>query len=272
MFSPEPRKGAFPVKLVVSMTSVSPSQWPRESPIHCRMFCGRCGRPSIGMMRIMDLLIEDNDVSGHLDQPEIVVIASWRHGRSAVGSHNAAFRHGPVFGTLSRALIGLIEESDFLFGFGRERGNPAVRRIDHQRSAPGLDELCSAIPPELVVRVCEVRSLDTSVHDTSSGRSGFTIQIHVPGLHQALLIRRCFLLSEERFIRELFWAFHWCERGIVPNSLQVRMTVGQARRSPRFSRRLGSLSGAWYGRQRDRDHDCNTESKSHVKLPLRNGN
>ena len=204
----------------------------------------------------MDLLIEDDDVAGGLDQPEIVVIASWRHGRSAVGSHNAAFRHGPVFGTLSRALIGLIEESDFLFGFGRERGNPAVRRIDHQRSAPGLDELCSAIPPELVVRVCEVRSLDTSVHDTSSGRSGFTIQIHVPGLHQALLIRRCFLLSEERFIRELFWAFHWCERGIVPNSLQVRMTVWQARRSQRFRRRIRSLGNGRYGPQRDRKQDC----------------
>src|SRR5437879_4756985 len=38
-------------KLVVSTTSVLPSQWPRESPCHRRMFCERCGRPSNGMMR-----------------------------------------------------------------------------------------------------------------------------------------------------------------------------------------------------------------------------
>ena len=42
----------LPVKLVVSTTSVLPSQWPRESPIHCRMPGGRCGRPSMGMMRV----------------------------------------------------------------------------------------------------------------------------------------------------------------------------------------------------------------------------
>ena len=39
------------VKLVVSTTSVLPSQWPRASPKYCRTFDGRCGRPSRGMMR-----------------------------------------------------------------------------------------------------------------------------------------------------------------------------------------------------------------------------
>ena len=38
-------------KLVVSTTSVSPSQRPRESPIHCRTPSGRCDRPSSGMTR-----------------------------------------------------------------------------------------------------------------------------------------------------------------------------------------------------------------------------
>ena len=34
MFSDDPRKRVLFVKLVVSTTSVSPSQWPTESPIH----------------------------------------------------------------------------------------------------------------------------------------------------------------------------------------------------------------------------------------------
>src|SRR6202049_24982 len=48
-FSLEPRKAVIFVKLVVSTTSVSPSQWPTESPCHWRIFCGRWGLPSVGM-------------------------------------------------------------------------------------------------------------------------------------------------------------------------------------------------------------------------------
>ena len=54
--SSDPRKRISPVKLVVSMTSVSPSQWARESPFHwrtlaegagcCRARCGAYHAPS----------------------------------------------------------------------------------------------------------------------------------------------------------------------------------------------------------------------------------
>ena len=40
------------LKLVVSTTSVLPSQCPRASPFHMRMFAPTCGRPSSGMMRV----------------------------------------------------------------------------------------------------------------------------------------------------------------------------------------------------------------------------
>ena len=36
---------------IASTTSVFPSHRPRESPFHERTDAGRCGRPSIGMMR-----------------------------------------------------------------------------------------------------------------------------------------------------------------------------------------------------------------------------
>ena len=35
------------------MTNVSPSQWPIESPYHCRMLDGKCGRPLMGMTRAL---------------------------------------------------------------------------------------------------------------------------------------------------------------------------------------------------------------------------
>ena len=45
------KAGVLSVKPVVSTTSVSPSQWPRESPDHRWIPAGRCGRPSSGTTR-----------------------------------------------------------------------------------------------------------------------------------------------------------------------------------------------------------------------------
>src|SRR6476619_860467 len=43
--------GVLSLKFVVCTTSVLPSQWPREMPIHPRTFDGGIGRPSNGMIR-----------------------------------------------------------------------------------------------------------------------------------------------------------------------------------------------------------------------------
>src|SRR5439155_26992347 len=51
-FSLDPRKLMPFMIFVVSTTDVSPSQCPTEYPYHSRMFCGTCGRPSVGMMRV----------------------------------------------------------------------------------------------------------------------------------------------------------------------------------------------------------------------------
>src|SRR5712692_2422744 len=50
-FSRDPIVSVLGVKFVTSMTSVLPSQWPRESPHHWRMLDGRCGLPFITMLR-----------------------------------------------------------------------------------------------------------------------------------------------------------------------------------------------------------------------------
>src|SRR3954451_11506300 len=50
-FSREPRKLVFGEKFVTSITSVLPSQRPRESPHHWRTGAGRCGVPFKTMLR-----------------------------------------------------------------------------------------------------------------------------------------------------------------------------------------------------------------------------
>ncbi len=44
--------GVWPLKLVVSMTRVLPSKWPREEPSQVCITPGSGGRPSSGMMRV----------------------------------------------------------------------------------------------------------------------------------------------------------------------------------------------------------------------------
>src|SRR5215467_5291837 len=50
-FSRDPKASVFGLKLVTSTTSVSPSQWPRESPYHWRMLGGKWGLPFMTMLR-----------------------------------------------------------------------------------------------------------------------------------------------------------------------------------------------------------------------------
>ena len=47
-WSLEPRYGVLSVKLVVSTTSVSPSQWPRASPMYCRILGASADRDRAG--------------------------------------------------------------------------------------------------------------------------------------------------------------------------------------------------------------------------------
>ena len=64
------------LKFVVSTTSVSPSQRPRESPSTRRTVGGRCGRPSSGMIaRVVDHLGVNHDVAARLDDLVGVVVA-----------------------------------------------------------------------------------------------------------------------------------------------------------------------------------------------------
>src|SRR5262249_2582808 len=100
---------------------------------------------------------------------------------------------------------------------------------------------------------------------TASGRSSLAIEVHVPVLHQFLLVRRCFLLGEECFVCELPRPFHGRKRGVGPDSLQVRVAVWHSRRSPGFCGSFRSLGGS-RNRQHQCQHDCKNESRSHAKL------
>ena len=108
------------MKLVVSTTSVLPSQWPRGSPIHWRISGGKCGRtplgPSMGMMRTSWIFSTTiGDVPGALQDLVIVVVETGKHGRTGGGPQDTTLgqtpgspdrqSHGPGSGT--RVLLPL---------------------------------------------------------------------------------------------------------------------------------------------------------------------
>src|SRR6266851_551656 len=69
-FSREPKKSVLGLKFVTSITSVLPSQWPRESPYHWRMLAGKCGLPFMTMLRLpafpLTDVVEHRDAAGSL--------------------------------------------------------------------------------------------------------------------------------------------------------------------------------------------------------------
>src|SRR5215471_15909153 len=107
--------------------------------------------------RIVDHLVDDRDISGSLEQLDIVVVGARGHRRSGIKPEDAALRQRPVF---IRVGVGPAKDGVVaprrnavrsLLSFGRHGGVPAIGRVDDQRRALRSYNLVAAVPPELVV-------------------------------------------------------------------------------------------------------------------------
>src|SRR4029077_12785551 len=107
--------------------------------------------------RIVDHLVKDRDISGSLEQLDIVVVGARGHRRPGIKAEDAALRQRPVFirGGVGPAKGGVVaprrNEVRSLLSFGRHGGIPAIGRVDDQRRALRSYDLVAAVPPELVV-------------------------------------------------------------------------------------------------------------------------
>ena len=135
-------------KFVVSTTSVSPSQCPRESPFQVR-------RPLVEMRPAVERddagvvrhLVHDRHVAGRLHDLQVAVVAGLQPRQAEV---HAAFAGREHFRILERVRLAVLDLGGApLLRFGRHRRNPAVGRIGDERRPAivpvALDE------PELVV-------------------------------------------------------------------------------------------------------------------------
>ena len=76
-FAPEPLKVSLSEKLVVSTTSVSPSQWPRESPFHWLMPAPMLRAAVQGDdANVVDHLGENHHVARSLENLMMVVVVT----------------------------------------------------------------------------------------------------------------------------------------------------------------------------------------------------
>ena len=226
-FFDDPRKLTWSLKLVVSTTSVSPSQCPTESPSHCRMFSGRCGSVHADDARVVDHLHQNHDGVLGLDDLVVVVVQHRQHGRPGAGAetHQAALRQRPVLHRIGSAAAAPHGRKS-LARFGRQWRNPAVRRIDNQRAA-----LHAIHPRQLRPAIDEERVVTARVARTGPAMK-LALGLAVAGLQLLvlrLLVARRFLIGDVQFPREHRRPLHRCQRRVGPNALQVGMAVPQTR-------------------------------------------
>src|SRR5690348_8650487 len=106
---------------------------------------------------VVNHLIEDDDGIRRLNDLVAVVVGAGQHGRTGGGPVQAALGKAAVFGAIGR-MHPLVFGARRHLGLTvrRERRNAAVRRIDDQGGAVGLDNLGAAVIPEFVVGARDV--------------------------------------------------------------------------------------------------------------------
>ena len=157
----------------------------------------------------------DHHVAGALQDLIRVVVSGGEH-PPGDAARDAAVPNAHV-------LVGIADVRQVVIALGlggRLHGNFSIRRIHHQRSLPRANHLGARIEPDLVV----------GAHVARGGR---TIDL---ALSRLLLELRGFLLCQERFPGQLRGTFEGRDGGVGPDSLQVRLPVGGARRGPFFER------------------------------------
>ena len=129
--------GDSPLKFVVSMTSVSPSNRPRDSPSHCTIGGASGIAPVDGHdARLMHELEPNDDVARRLHDLDAAVVHEREHRR----------RHAARDAAVECVEVRYLVERDVgpaarhrrrpAFAFGRQRRQAAVRGLHDQRSQP----------------------------------------------------------------------------------------------------------------------------------------
>src|SRR5262245_515886 len=179
-------------------------------------------RPSIHRddTSVVDLLVENNDVSRSLDQLKVIVVAGGSHWRSAVRSQDTTLRQRAVFRPFGRSPISLIEGGHSLLSLRRQRRNFPIRWIYNKRSTSGLADLCSPIPPKLVICRIKVLGFHRSIDYTARRRSGFTVEVNITVLARSVFEFGSLTLGKECFVCKVTRSLERSERGVVPRSLQ----------------------------------------------------
>ena len=223
---------AWSLKPVVSTTSVSPSQRPRESPPYCRMASGTCGTPvERDVADVVDVLLQD-DHEVRVLQDVVVVVVAGRERRDAAVP-DAAVPEVELLVAVGRRVppshrppVVRLRRRQPCRDLRRDVGEPTVRRVDDHRRAPGRDHRRPPLHPEVVV--------GADVPARLGAARGRLPQVDV-ALCGALLGSGRLLLGQELLLAERLRPLERRQRGVVPDALQVRI----APRGPGGRRCLG---------------------------------
>ena len=207
------------MKLVVSTTSVLPSQWPTASPFTIRTLAGSVRTPIGGNdAHVVNLFAQQRHNPGRLYDLIVGVVVGRNHGRSGVPDRYATLVRGPVFRTIEFMSSGggsLVGHT--LLSLRRQRRKLALRRIEYHGGSHVRGEL-PTVPPELVI---VAHTLEF-------------VAIHPIQLFLGVLSR--FLGSEKLVLGAgaLSGPLERRQSSAVPHTLKIRLAVRSAGCRPRF--------------------------------------
>ena len=233
------------------MTSVSPSHRPRELPSHCRTSPVRAGRPfERHDAHVVVHLEQQDDRVGRLEDLDVVVVAARQHRRSRAEPQQAALGDPALLG--AGRPVAADPDADRLpvpgetrllarFRLGRQRRDPAVRRIDDQRRLRQRRRTRAIRPDGLAVAARRSRRR----REVARQRLGV----------QLLRQRRRLLVGQRVAVGEILRPLERRERPVVPHPAEVRV-------APRRARRLRLRLGRGRRKQRQRRDERRQEQRS----------
>jgi hypothetical protein len=199
--------GMRPFRFVVSMTSVSPSQRPRESPRYVR--AGSEVRTIVqrNHASLVDHLGHDRDYTGRLDDAETISIDA-RHHRAHDAQRDAPVVQRQVRRRIEGAVSVRADRCASRLGTRHERRNAAIGRVDNER------------------RLAE-RPIQPGAVDAHRAHRVFAL---LPRAGVPLLLFGELLVGQFGFRAQLHGTLNWdTARGISrPDGLQIGIAPGSA--------------------------------------------
>ncbi len=215
--------------------------------------------------RVVDVLVEDGDHAGRLQDQRIVVVGAGTHRRAGIRPHHAPVAQAAVRVVIREPVAQVQAANRVLLSEVLSVRNAAGRGVDHERRAFVAGEFDAALVPELVVG--QDAALGPRLIAGARGARLRVKQVTIQSRALRGLPGRGFLVAQGILVGQRQGTFQGGEGAERENSGDIRVPLGRAHRG-RGVRGLGHRGG-WRHGERGGSHDGGRQaSHGHLWSPV----